>query len=129
MLKQTFDVEHYWKVIVYYDIDYNFFDDVLYELRLIDFPKKYVDDLRKAMMSHKAQAVTCSSTEHHTSIVIFNIHSSQADYINSIVHEAEHIKQAMLRAYSVEDAGEPSAYTIGYIVMRMYEVFKNILFK
>lgn len=127
MLKQVFDVESYWKVIVYYSVDYNFFDDILYELRKIDFPRKYIDNLQYVMMNHQAQAVTCSSTENHTSVVIFNTHSSKADYINSIVHEAEHIKQAMLKAYKVEDAGEPSAYTIGYIVMRMYEVFKEIL--
>jgi hypothetical protein len=33
----------------------------------------------------------------------------------------------MLYAYEVEDAGEPPAYTIGYLVMRMYGVFKNIV--
>ena len=128
MIKQKFKVEDFWTVIVFYDLDYNFFDDVLYELRMIDFPKSYVDELRESMMSHKAQAVTCSSTEHHVSIILFNTHSSKAEYINSIVHEAEHVKQAMLKAYMVEDAGEPPAYTIGYLVMRMYEVFRKLLF-
>jgi hypothetical protein len=42
------------------------------------------------------------------------------------VHEAEHVKQALLRAYSVDDIGENAAYTIGYIVSRMYSIFKNI---
>ena len=49
------------------------------------------------------------------------------DYINSLVHEAEHIKQAMLRAYKVRDTGENPAYTVGYLVMRMRQVFKEIL--
>ena len=49
---------------------------------------------------------------------------SKEDYLNSIIHEAEHIKQAMLKAYDVDDIGEPPAYTIGYLVMKMYEVFK-----
>jgi len=51
--------------------------------------------------------------------VIFGRHGDVYNYINSIVHEAEHVKQAMLKAYDVEDRGEPPAYTIGYLVMRM----------
>lgn len=129
MIKQVFDTESYYRVVVYYDMDYNFFDDVLYELRLIDFPLDYIKSLRRSMMSREALAVTCSSTKHHTSVVIFNTHSSKSDYINSIVHEAEHIKQAMLKAYEVEDSGELPAYTIGYIVMKMYEVFKGFICK
>ncbi len=45
--------------------------------------------------------------------IIYLFLISRIDYINSIVHEAEHIKQAMLKAYRVEDKGEPPAYTIG----------------
>jgi hypothetical protein len=43
------------------------------------------------------------------------------------VHEAEHIKQAILEAYNVEDRGEAPAYTVGYIVKRMYEVFVKLI--
>ena len=50
-----------------------------------------------------------------------------SDYIDSVVHEAEHVKQAMLKAYHVEDIGEPPAYTIGYLVGRMWEAFKQFL--
>lgn len=78
------------------------------------------------LSSDKAKAVTISNISYHESIVLFNIHNSRYDYINSLVHEAEHIKQAMLHAYNVEDSGEAPAYTIGYLVMRMFEVFKHI---
>lgn len=71
------------------------------------------------MINNKAKAVTISSIDFKTSIVLFNNHKSYLDYINSIVHEAEHIKQAMLDAYNVEDFGEAPAYTIGYIASQM----------
>lgn len=127
MVKQVFSVESYWKVIIYYNVDYNFFDDILYELRMIGFSDKVIEDTYKRMTSHKALAVTCSSPEYHTSIILFNTHSSEADYINSIVHEAEHVKQAILKAYRVNDVGEAPAYTVGYLVMRMYKTFRNLL--
>ena len=75
----------------------------------------------------EAKAATFSDTAKHVSVVLFNPHESSKDYINSIVHEAEHIKQAMLKAYHVEDRGEAPAYTIGYLVGRMWEVFKTII--
>jgi hypothetical protein len=94
---------------------------------LIGFKEAAIEGMKKIMGAGKAKAVTCSSIDDHVSIVLFNHHSSKADYMNSIVHEAEHIKQAMLKAYDVEDKGEPPAYTIGYLASRMYEVFKHFL--
>ena len=76
-------------------------------------------------------------------IILENISKEEADYAekylikwyklhnqsynNSIVHEAEHIKQAMLRTYEVEDEGEAPAYTIGYLVSQMWHVFKEMV--
>lgn len=125
MIKQKFKIENYWTVIIFWDLDYHFFDDVELELRMINFSEVAIEEVRESMLSGEAKAVTCS--HQHTSIVIFNLHTSKADYISSIVHEAEHIKQAMLKAYDVEDRGEAPAYTIGYIVKKMYEVFSQIL--
>ena len=79
------------------------------------------------MTVEKAKAVTCSDINKHVSIVIFNRHSNKLDYINSVIHEAEHIKQAMLEAYDVEDRGEPPAYTIGYLVAQMWKGFRKVL--
>ena len=70
-------------------------------------------------MKYKDKAVTCSNIKEHISVVIFNYHKNKYDYINSIIHEAEHVKQHMLKAYAVVDEGEPSAYTVGYIAMIM----------
>ena len=71
------------------------------------------------MKRRKAKAVTLSNRLLHISVVVFNKHKDKLDYINSIVHEAEHIKQHMLKAYNVDDEGEPPAYTVGYIAMKM----------
>jgi hypothetical protein len=127
MIKQVFYAEHYWEVIVYWNVDYDLFSDIVYELLLIGFKEAAIEGMKKIMGAGKAKAVTCSSIDDHVSIVLFNHHSSKADYMNSIVHEAEHIKQAMLKAYDVEDKDEPPAYTVGYLASRMYEVFKHFL--
>ena len=118
MIKQLIDIDGYWKVIVYYNIDYNFFSDVAFELKAIGSPVEKIDDIYYNLRNG-AKAVTCSNFKSKTSIVIFNKHKSRYDYVNSIIHEAEHIKQHMLKAYRVSDEGEPPAYTIGYIAMKI----------
>ena len=121
MIKQFINVDNYWEVIVYYNVDYNFFDDIAFELKAIGSPVKDIDNIYYHL-KYDAKAVTYSNLNLKVSIVIFNKHSNKYDYINSIIHEAEHVKQHMLKAYRVADEGEPSAYTIGYLAMMMLKV-------
>ena len=127
MIRQLIDVEHYWRVVILYDWDGNFLYDAVHELHGAGFTREFVGQVMTVMSLRLAKAVTCSNTRNHISVVIFNHHDIVEDYISSIVHEAEHVKQVMLDAYDVEDAGEFPAYTIGYLVMRMYEVFKELI--
>lgn len=75
----------------------------------------YRDELDDAMCKYKAKAVTISNLNLYKSVVLFNKHKSYYDYINSIIHEAEHIKQSILYVYDIDDSGEPPAYTIGHL--------------
>lgn len=127
MTKQIFDIEDYWKVIVYYDVDYNFFGEVTKRLRSMGASEEDMKDLYRSLSGGRVKAFTYSNTEDHVSLMVFNRHTSKEDYVNSIVHEAEHVKQAMLRAYMVDDRGEAPAYTIGYLVSCMYRVFKKVV--
>ena len=126
MIKQTIDVNGYWKVIVYYDINYNLFNHIATDLIHIGTQNKSINRIYKNMITNKAKAVTISNIDLYTSIVLFNKHKDKYDYINSIVHEAEHIKQAMLKGYNIKDEGEHPAYTIGYLVMKMMMFLKML---
>jgi hypothetical protein len=125
MIKQVIDVNGYWKVIVFYDIDYNLSAVILKEFDKVGISRENLDALWGTMLSWRAKGVTYSDLKKHTSIILFNKHCARRDYLNTLVHEAEHVKQAMLRAYEVEDKDEPPAYTIGYLVMKMWEVWKD----
>ena len=125
MIKQTFDIDGYWEVVIYWDLDYHFFHYIASDLKAIGFSDTAVKEVKDTMESGRAKAVTCSNN--YTSIVLFNKHKSITDYINSMVHEAVHIKQAMLKAYRIEDKGEAPAYTMGYLVGKMWKAFKGFL--
>lgn len=126
MIKQIIQIEDKWKVIVYYNVDYNLFRYIVADLHKANISKRTIHRIYYNMSKHKAKAVTISNLELYTSIVLFNYHENKYDYINSIVHEAEHIKQAMLEGYYIEDKDEAPAYTIGFLVMKMLHFF-NIL--
>ena len=121
MIRQLINVNDYWKIIVYYNIDYNLLNYITYDLYSIEINNKIINRIYKMLYKRYAKAVTISNGYYKTSIVIFNKHKTKADYINSIVHEAEHVKQAMLKEYNIDDYGEAPAYTIGFIVMKMLE--------
>lgn len=121
MTRQFIKIESYWEVIVYYSVDYASFFHIYEDFRKVGANEKTIKQVYDIMSSGKAKAVTFSNTDEHKSIVLFNKHRSRIDFISSLVHEAEHVKQAMLKAYNVEDQGEDPAYTIGYIVSRMWK--------
>lgn len=119
MIRNTININGYWKVIVYYNVNYNFFNIIYEDLKDIKCSKPTIDEIYHNMFYNNAKGVTISNTYLYTSIVLLNKHKDYYDYINSIVHEAEHIKQSILKTYSIKDEGEPPAYTIGYIAKKM----------
>ena len=91
---------------------------IAFELKAISSPAENIDDVYYNM-NYKAKAVTCSNIKEHISVVLFIYYKSRYDHITSVIHETEHVKQYMLKAYAVSDEREPSAYTVDYIAMRM----------
>lgn len=119
MIRNTININGYWKVIVYYNVNYNFFNIIYKDLKDINCSKSTIDKIYHNMVYNNAKGVTISNTYLYTSIVLLNKHKDYYDYINSIVHEAEHIKQSILKTYNIKDEGEPPAYTVGYIAKKM----------
>lgn len=122
MVRKVFYVEKYWKVIVYYNVDYDFTSTIIKDFKKAGIGLKLQKKAIETMIREEAKAVTVSNIKKHLSIVLLNKHSSYTDCLNSIVHEAEHIKQDMLMAYNIRDVGENPAYTIGFLVSKMYRV-------
>jgi len=129
MIKQVINVDNKWKVIVYYNIDYNLFHCVASELRSVGMTKKGIRNIAYLSFTGEVKAFTVSNAKRQTSIVGFNYHATMKDYINSIVHEAEHVKQHMLNAYLVADKDEPPAYTMGFLASKMLMFFLKMLEK
>jgi len=122
MRKHILNIKSYWKVVVFIVEDYNLFGNVISSLRSLGCSWENIKEVFESLYHGKAMAFTYSNLEKHTSVMVFGKHNSKPDFLNSIVHECEHVKQAMLKAYKVEDKDEPPAYTMGYLVSKMISV-------
>jgi hypothetical protein len=68
-----------------------------------NFSTDVITRIYNNLFKSNAKAATISNPDLLISIVILKKHLNKFDYINSIVHEAEHVKQAMLYTYKVKD--------------------------
>lgn len=126
MIKQIINVDNYWRVIVYYNIDITLFPYIRKDIYNSSLPVEDIDYVF-TQLAINAKAATVNIPDKRTSIVLLPYHKTNKDYINSIIHEAEHVKEFMLEYYKVSNSGEPPAYTIGYLVAEMYDVFKRFI--
>lgn len=125
MWRKEIDVDGYWLVIVYYDVCFKEFWRIVKDMLHFGTPFTTIKEIYHMLKSGKAKAVTYNDSRESISFVLLSRHDSNEDYLNSIVHEAEHVKQAMLYAYDVEDVGEPPAYTIGYLAGKIWKGWKE----
>lgn len=121
MIKKVFNIDNKWKVIVYYNIDYNLFDYIAYDIHKLGVKDDLIYDVYKMMKSGRAKAVTISSPLKKCSVVGFNPTNNNYDLVNSIAHEAVHVMEAMLDYYDIDISGEAPAYTIGHLVQIMMQ--------
>lgn len=127
MIRQSLNVNDKWKVVIYYNVDYNLFNIIREELRGINIKEQTINRVYYTMSSNEAKAVTISNLRRRVSVILFNKHSDKYDYINSIVHESEHVKQAMFKFYNIKHSGENPAYTMGYLVSKMLMKIKECI--
>lgn len=121
MIKKIFNINNKWKVIVYYNIDYNLFAYMAKDIRNLGLKDSSIYRIYKMLRSGRAKAVTISSPVKKCSIVAFNPTDNTYDLINSIAHEAVHVMEAMLNYYEIDIKDEPPAYTVGHLVRIMMQ--------
>lgn len=126
MIERHIDIDSYWEVVVFFDIDYDLFWIIGDKLSRSGCRPVEIDNIYRAMRSN-AKAFTYSNTDICISVIGFNRAWNRYELINSMIHEAEHVKQAALRSYKVDDEGEPPAYTVGYIASEMIKAYDKIL--
>ena len=120
MIKSVIDVDGYWSVVLFVDVDYDRYDIIESALTDILAPISVIDDIYNKISYKFNSGVTFSNPEFKTSVVCINKTTSREELINTISHEADHVQDAICKYYNVPLDSEDAAYLIGYLVGKMY---------
>ncbi len=99
MIRQDIYIREYWHVVVFYNIK----------------------------LAKGIEGYTKTDYGKRLSIVAIGKTYSADNFLNTIIHEAKHVQSHICKYYNVKEDGEQAAYLIGYLVMKMYKVFKILL--
>ena len=120
MIKSVIDVDGYWSVVLFVDVDYDRYDIIESALTDILAPISVIDNIYDKISYKFNSGVTFSNPEFRTSVVCINKTTSREELINTISHEADHIQDTICEYYDVPLDSEDAAYLIGYLVGKMY---------
>lgn len=129
MIGQSFYIDKYdWQVMVLYEVSYNNKDYVISLLKTICSDNNLINKAIANLNLRKYNTgFTYSDLDKRCSIIVIGKTTSNREIVNTIVHEANHLKSHIATAYDIDEKGEEVCYLIGGIVKSMFRVFSKII--
>lgn len=129
MIVQDFYLKRYkWHVRVYYAVHRYWARDILNDLRSIGC---YGNQLRKAWNSLRAgelnTGITYSNFDRRETLMVISLTSTPAEFLNSWVHEMQHLCRHVVQAFGMDPYGEEAAYLAGDVAQKMFNTAKMFL--
>lgn len=129
MIGQRFYIDKYdWQVMVLYEVGSDSADIVIGMLESICDDNKILDAAYESLSNGKPNTgFTYSDYDKHRSFMVIGKTTSIRETINTIVHEANHLKSHIATEFDIDEKGEEVCYLIGSIVGSMYNVFRKFI--
>lgn len=129
MIKQHIYIKEYdWNVIVLYNVNKECLNDIFNILINICDNKNHLKSAINHLLDDKINtAFIYSNLYTKKSLISIGQVSSTEEFIDSIVHEANHLQSHIATRFNLNEKGEEVCYIIGNIVKQMYNVFKKII--
>ena len=115
-----------WNVLVYYNVDKDDFVEIEDSLIQLDCPDKEIDKAFRVLRK-KNTGFTFSNTDYKMSVVCIGKTTSVEQFVNTVIHEADHVQSHICSYYDIDKGSEKAAYLIGYLVQRMYRYFAKLV--
>ena len=131
MIKQCFHLKKYnWDVTVLYNVDEY---DVEYIKQLLseicDDYGTIQDGVKYIRKGYYNSGFIYSNLDRKCSLIIIGKAISNAEFLNTIGHEANHLQSHIATKYNLDEKGEDVSYLMGDIIQKMSKVFKRIICK
>ena len=129
MIGQSFYIDKYgWQIVVLYEVSYNNKDYVIDMLKQICEDNKLIEKAKHNLnLRSYNTGFTYSDLDEQCSLMVIGKASSNRETVNTIVHEANHLKSHIATKYNIDEKGEEVCYLIGGIVRTMFRVFSKII--
>ena len=129
MIGQRFYIDKYdWQVMVLYEVGSDSANIVIGMLESICDDNEILDTAYESLSNGKPNTgFTYSDYDKRRSFMVIGKTTSPSETLNTIVHEANHLKSHIATVFNVDEKGEEVCYLIGDIVRRMYGVFRKFI--
>ena len=129
MIIQDFCIPNYgWRVRVYYAVTMYRTDDILKDFaeagcRGIQLKRAYNSLKRNALDT----GITYSNFGRRETVMVISLTSTAAEFLNSWMHEMQHLCRHVSAAFGIDPYGEEAAYLAGDVGQRMFPAARRFL--
>lgn len=129
MIGQRFYIDKYdWQVMVLYEVGSDSANIVIGMLESICDDNNILNTAYESLSNGKPNTgFTYSDYDKRRSFMVIGKTTSIRETINTIVHEANHLKSHIATVFDIDEKGEEVCYLIGSIVGSMYNVFRKFI--
>lgn len=126
-LRQQFKIDKYnWQVAIYYTVDEPQKTEIVTELKELQPDKKTFEKLERNLMNSELDTgFIYSSFTKKCSLIVIHKASSIGEFINTFVHEKNHLEMHICEALDINPYSEEAAILSGEIAMK---IVNNILY-
>ena len=129
MIGQRFYIDKYdWQVMVLYEVGSSDTNIVIRMLEYICSDNDIINTAYENVSNGKPNTgFTYSDYDKQLSFMVIGKTTSIRETLNTIVHEANHLKSHIATKFDIDEKGEEVCYLIGSIVGSMYNVFRKFI--
>lgn len=120
MTRDYLDIDKHWGILAYYDATPSDFSQLGPILREFGCPEWEIKRAYETV-NRQDKAFVFNAPWVRMSVMVVGRVSHPSQFLNSLLHEFDHLQDAILQYYQVEQGTEDAAYLQGYLGQVAYE--------
>lgn len=120
MIRDYLDVDRHWGILAYYDVQPFDFSQLGPILREFGCPEWEIEHARETV-SKDNKAFVFNAPWARMSVMVVGRVTHPSQFMNSLLHELDHLQDTILEYYHVQHGTEDAAYLQGYLGQMAYD--------
>ncbi len=124
MIKHYIDIDGAWAFILAYNVGLGDLDDIASWLEALGCDKESISEACRVALGTNS-GFTFSNDDLRMSLMVISDATSVEQWLDTLVHEIDHLQATICKYYDVELGTEEAAYLQGYIMKKCLEKIKR----